>query len=248
MGNCINRKHPEIIKMAEELNVLPAVLSAKIGLWQTKNDIIDRFPTVEELANNFDNISEELENKIKNTSISDELKVFIYNQVLNNPLVTNEKGDIIRPYEKDKFISIERYEGLVSRVFSHLAYGEENNWKDKFIMLEILKEVFPNLSENQIKKTANLAFAFEEAKFDAMEEGWLEQEFSGFRLTSSDVLSWEQRIQEYDLQKYLNRAPFKIFESKNNILFNKKDLNEFVDNDLENSIFSRGNISQDSVK
>lgn len=49
---CINKNHPEILKMAEELNVSPAVLSAKIGLWQEKNNITDRFPTTNELNNN----------------------------------------------------------------------------------------------------------------------------------------------------------------------------------------------------
>ena len=49
MANCINHKHPDIVKMAGELNISPVVLAAKIGVWQEKNNIIDRFPTIEEI-------------------------------------------------------------------------------------------------------------------------------------------------------------------------------------------------------
>jgi hypothetical protein len=44
--------------MAEELNVSPAVLGAKVGVWQEKNSIEDRFPTIDEmLAHNEVNMS-----------------------------------------------------------------------------------------------------------------------------------------------------------------------------------------------
>jgi len=49
MSNCINYKHPDVAKIAGELNISPVVAAAKIGLWQSKNNIEDRFPTVEEL-------------------------------------------------------------------------------------------------------------------------------------------------------------------------------------------------------
>jgi hypothetical protein len=56
--SCINFKHPEILRMAEELNVSPAVLGAKVGVWQEKNNVEDRFPTSEEvLAYNEVNMS-----------------------------------------------------------------------------------------------------------------------------------------------------------------------------------------------
>ena len=49
MSNCINKNHSEILQLAEELNVSPAVVAAKVGIWQIKNNILDRFPTIEEL-------------------------------------------------------------------------------------------------------------------------------------------------------------------------------------------------------
>lgn len=49
MSNCINYKHPDVVKIAGELNVSPVVAAAKIGVWQSKNNIEDRFPTVDEL-------------------------------------------------------------------------------------------------------------------------------------------------------------------------------------------------------
>lgn len=49
MSNCINKNHPDVAKLAGELNILPAVAAAKIGVWQSKNNIFDRFPTKDEL-------------------------------------------------------------------------------------------------------------------------------------------------------------------------------------------------------
>ena len=65
---CINKNHPEILKMAEELNVSPAVLSAKVGLWQEKNNINDRFPKVEDIIQS-DNI--EIINNIKENPLNE---------------------------------------------------------------------------------------------------------------------------------------------------------------------------------
>ena len=67
---CINRKHPEVLVIAGELNISPAVAAAKIAVWQTKNNVEDRFPTVDELnqsnetiINNNENTSTILFNK-----------------------------------------------------------------------------------------------------------------------------------------------------------------------------------------
>jgi len=49
MKNCVNFNSPDVVKLAGELNVSPAVAAAKIGLWQSKNNIEDRFPTKDEL-------------------------------------------------------------------------------------------------------------------------------------------------------------------------------------------------------
>ena len=50
MSTCINKNHPDVIRIAEELNTLPAVAAAKIGVWQENNNILDRFPSTEELS------------------------------------------------------------------------------------------------------------------------------------------------------------------------------------------------------
>ena len=76
--SCINFKHPEVTKMAGELNIHPAVLAAKMGVWQNQNNIEDRFPTKEELYIN---------NK--------EIKEFNLDDVLD----TNEKSEIFTPIE-----------------------------------------------------------------------------------------------------------------------------------------------------
>lgn len=71
---CINKNHPEITKMAEELNVSPAVLSAKIGIWQTKNNIIDKFPTKEELGLKEASILNKLQSNLKDNEVNQTLK------------------------------------------------------------------------------------------------------------------------------------------------------------------------------
>jgi len=48
MDKCINTKHPEFIKLAEQANINPLILKSKVGVWQEKNNS-DDFPTLEEL-------------------------------------------------------------------------------------------------------------------------------------------------------------------------------------------------------
>ena len=47
--SCINRNLPEVKKLSENLNISTALVAAKVGVWQSKNSIEDRFPTIEEL-------------------------------------------------------------------------------------------------------------------------------------------------------------------------------------------------------
>ncbi len=267
MSNCINYKHPDVAKIAGELNVSPVVAAAKIGVWQSKNNIEDRFPTVEELqsANEkiFTNISESLENKIQSLSNRDDVKIFIDNIILNNPRLTKEEyGEIntIRPYPNEKgakYISQNAFNKLPVRVFAQLAdsykfskdsSNDEN--KNRHLqnynnLLEILKEVFPNLSEYDIKKASNMAWVMEDAEFDAMEDEYLEKESNNFRFDSENILSWTERIKEYDLQSYLNKAPFKdVLDDKKTI---KKDLSEF-ESESEESIFSENIIKKGLLK
>ena len=49
MAHCINTNHPEAQSLAHMLNIHPAAAAAKIARWQEETDIMDRFPTYEEL-------------------------------------------------------------------------------------------------------------------------------------------------------------------------------------------------------
>jgi len=46
--NCININHFEVIKLADQFDLHPAIVAAKIGVWQTHKGITDRFPTPDE--------------------------------------------------------------------------------------------------------------------------------------------------------------------------------------------------------
>lgn len=87
--SCINFKHPEILKMAEELNVSPAVLGAKVGVWQERNGIEDRFPTSEEImiGNEFTS-NEKFEDKFKG-NINDNVDP-IFSEEYNEPMGIEE--------------------------------------------------------------------------------------------------------------------------------------------------------------
>ena len=115
MSSCINKNSLEVITMAEELNALPAVIAAKIGVWQTKNDITDRFPTIDELTKetviddgfNFSDIIDDatesifekistpdvtkrFDNKNRELLLGDNVKTSLStNEVLNNLISSN---------------------------------------------------------------------------------------------------------------------------------------------------------------
>lgn len=48
MAHCVNKSHPDFLKLADATNINPIVLAAKISLWQEKNGL-DKFPSVQEL-------------------------------------------------------------------------------------------------------------------------------------------------------------------------------------------------------
>jgi hypothetical protein len=157
----------------------------------------------------FTKISDELESKIKSLPNRDELKVFIDNVILKNPRLTKESlGETVtvRPYENDKVISESLYNDLPTRVFQQLADWYKSKDKNYNTLLDVIKEVFPTFTDNDIKKSANRAWAIEEAKFDAKEESHLEHESNSFRGQPED---WRDIITKYNLQKYLDKAPFK---------------------------------------
>lgn len=48
MAHCVNRSSPEFIALAEQSNINPIILAAKVSLWQEKNGL-DNFPTIDTL-------------------------------------------------------------------------------------------------------------------------------------------------------------------------------------------------------
>jgi hypothetical protein len=49
MAHCVNRSSPEFKALAEQSNINPIILAAKVSLWQEKNGL-DNFPNIEDLV------------------------------------------------------------------------------------------------------------------------------------------------------------------------------------------------------
>jgi hypothetical protein len=49
MAHCVNKSLPEFKALAKETGLNPAILAAKIATWQTENNNLQDFPTIEEL-------------------------------------------------------------------------------------------------------------------------------------------------------------------------------------------------------
>jgi len=50
MAHCININHPEVKQLIKDMGLNPAITAAKISVWQTRWNMFDRYPTVEELG------------------------------------------------------------------------------------------------------------------------------------------------------------------------------------------------------
>jgi hypothetical protein len=48
MAHCINKFHPEFLKLVDSTNINPIILASKVSVWQEKNGL-DKFPTITEL-------------------------------------------------------------------------------------------------------------------------------------------------------------------------------------------------------
>ena len=49
MAHCVNRSSPEFIALAEQSNINPIILAAKVSLWQEENGL-DNFPALEDVV------------------------------------------------------------------------------------------------------------------------------------------------------------------------------------------------------
>lgn len=137
MANCINHKHPDIVKMAGELNISPVVLAAKIGVWQEKNNITDRFSTIDEIneyinnshidnsqVNNWQDIFENIFNWSKEDTTSD----VVIKNILENNYIKKDSFlyDIANKIQYIPFnVSFEEnFSGSVSNAYMYISEGK----------------------------------------------------------------------------------------------------------------------------
>ena len=147
MKNCININHPDVTILASELNLPKIVVAAKIGVWQEEHNILDRFPTTEELFTN-SVIDKNIDRLIDSVSKDRE----------NNYIYDREKGQEIIDGIKDKEI-IELKEGqFVSNVILDnsqtsitLPQEEISHYSIRKLILENIKSDYQDLSKNSNK-------------------------------------------------------------------------------------------------
>lgn len=143
--SCINFKHPEVIKIAGELNVSPVVAGAKIGLWQSKNNIEDRFPTIDELNQTEEIVKEVLENK---ETIKKDLSEF---ESKGEESIFSESVKEPSKIKEDNF-----------EVNKKLLFGNEKDTNRSFTAKEVLQNIIDfdlNLSDagtNLVFKSMNI--------------------------------------------------------------------------------------------
>lgn len=134
--SCINFKHPEVIKIAGELNVSPVVAAAKIGLWQSKNNIEDRFPTVDELNNIKTGVKELFNENPELANIGTQTQYSQYLESLNKPntnpiLQGNQTNveEIITQLEKDGLLEIDCKGKLKAEKGLVTSFTKGGKWK-----------------------------------------------------------------------------------------------------------------------
>lgn len=140
MSNCINYKHPDVAKIAGELNVSPVVAAAKIGVWQSKNNIEDRFPTINELQQ----ADEIIENVL-------EIKEIIKKDLSQFESDENESIFIesIKEFSEVKENNFE--------VNKKLLFGNEKDTNKSFTAKEVLQNII-NFDSNLSNEGINLVF------------------------------------------------------------------------------------------
>jgi len=86
MAHCVNRSHPDFLKLADITNINPIILAAKISLWQEENGL-DKFPTVQELSISKDEMVKLSNFTIQNNgtflNLSEEKKKEIFENYVN---------------------------------------------------------------------------------------------------------------------------------------------------------------------
>jgi hypothetical protein len=148
MKNCINYNNPDVVKIAGELNVSPVVVAAKIGLWQSKNNIEDRFPTVDELIETKEIIEDVLNNKettkkdLSEFESEESESIFTESVLQNRAEVTQENNSIVN--------SLFPSEGIytLTNIINKLSSVFKNN-NDIFIA-DVLNKLLKLKSSNNL--------------------------------------------------------------------------------------------------
>lgn len=124
MSNCVNFNSPDVVKLAGELNVSPAVAAAKIGLYQDKNGL-DKFPTVDELNNSKIGVNDVFKENEELFKIGTQQQ---YSQYLDTIFPDSKVKEIVYHSTKNKELNI-----VSKRIdTSSFWFGTKNNIKIGF--------------------------------------------------------------------------------------------------------------------
>jgi hypothetical protein len=170
MSNCVSHSHPDVAKIAGELNVSPVVAAAKIGVWQSKNNIEDRFPTVDELKTKtldyFTKYDLEKEFDLKNINNIEQL--FSKLKQINSPyqhIEILEKLNDVLNFSKIKFNikELKKAEAYYVEANKTITYNSKhiNEKYPHFFIETIIHELLHAVSRNsELKSTPILGAIF----------------------------------------------------------------------------------------
>jgi len=213
--SCINKNHPDVAKLAGELNILPAVAAAKIGVWQEKNNNFDRFPTKEELI---------LSNKIIYNGIFNPNNIYSFNHKTKEKTKINIEGNKKIIYiSPDNYLKLVNY-GLNNNIINQLIKSKADNSIIEKYKNNIKNNINDNLNENSRLSIKNIIDNNEklDIPFIFFDENG--------KMTDQDG----RNRSNYAKELGENLIPVAVENLPDNILNNKvfetkKDLSEFVD-------------------
>jgi len=160
-----------------------------------------------------------LEEDIKKLGNKDAVAIYA-RQVLGlvNTIASDQFGEpFIRPYAEGE-VKYLPSRNIKMDVFEHLAASEQfkdsPNWKgQQEILLNILKQLHPELSETEIKAAANIAWAYKEAEFNYnsdVHDELMSFAYAGKVLDKRFLFpTFQETNSNEDVAYNLKRAPFK---------------------------------------
>jgi len=91
MAHCVNRSSPEFKALAEQSNINPIILAAKVSLWQEVNGL-DNFPTIADISNVKSGVGELFESNPELSKIGTEQQ---YSQYIDSIFPESQVKDIV---------------------------------------------------------------------------------------------------------------------------------------------------------